>query len=191
MADVQKTRAQVLALFADNVTGQISAQDLRDWVVTMMETEFAYAGDFWKQPGTRETTTDATCRGWKDYSQVMNSACSFMNVLALDSDGGWVRADVADSTLNGITGLAVDSYASNASDAVVLRRGMVYYSLWSAMLSNYIGRPIYLDSGVPGSMSIGITTNSQYIVGWVEASDDAGTASGKWRFDPQWSIKGN
>jgi hypothetical protein len=190
MADVQRTRAQILTLFADNVTGQISPQDLRDYVVTLMEPEFAYAGDFWKQPGVRETTTDATVRGWKDYSQVMNSACSFTNILKMDSDGGWVRADVADSDLTGIIGLAADSYASDASDAVILRKGMVYNSVWSALFSGFIGRPLYLDSGVPGSISTGITTNSQLIVGWVEASDDAGVAVGKFRFDPEWAIRG-
>ena len=190
MSDVQRTRAQILALMADNVTGQISAQDFRDFIVTIMETEFAYAGDFWKQPGTRETTTDATCRGWKDYSQVMNSACSFGNILKMDSNGGWVRANVADSDLTGILGLAADSYASNASNATILREGMVYYSLWSGLFSGFIGRPVYLDSGVPGSVSTGITANSALVVGWVEASDDGGVASGKWRFRPDWSVKG-
>lgn len=191
MSDTQRTRAQLLTLFADNVTGQISPQDLRDWVVTMMESEFAYAGDFWKQPGTRETTSDATCRGWKDYSQVMNSACSFANILVLDSDGGWVRADVADSTLTGVLGLAADSYASNASNAVILREGMVYNSVWSALFSQYIGRPVYLDSGVPGSISMGMTQNSVLVVGWVEASDDAGVAVGKFRFKPEWAVRGS
>ena len=36
MADTQRTRAAILALFADNVTGQTSVQDLRDYVVTIM-----------------------------------------------------------------------------------------------------------------------------------------------------------
>ena len=46
MADVQRTRAAILALMADNVTGQISAQDLRDFIVTVMESEFVNPGDF-------------------------------------------------------------------------------------------------------------------------------------------------
>ena len=49
MADTQRNRSAILTLFADNVTGQISPQDLRDFVVTVMEAEFAYTGDFWKQ----------------------------------------------------------------------------------------------------------------------------------------------
>jgi len=190
LADTQRSRAQILALMADNVTGQISAQDLRDTIVTQMETEFAYPGDFFKHPGIRETPTDATCRGWKDYSQVMNSACSFANILHLDSNGGWVRANVANSLLNGVLGLAADSYASNASDAVVLRYGVVYNSVWSALFSGYIGRPLYLDSGVPGSISVGKTTNSAMVVGWVEASDNAGVAIGKFRFNPEWAVRG-
>lgn len=190
MSDTQRTRAQLQALFADNVTGEISAQDLRDFVVTVMEPEFANAGDFWKQPETRNTPTDGTARGWKDYSQVMNSACSFANVLKLDSDGGWVRADAANSNLTGIIGMAMDSYASNASNAVILRRGIVNNSTWSALFSGYIGRPIYLDSGVPGSVSMGMTANSVLIIGWVEASDDGGVAIGKFRFDPEWAVRG-
>lgn len=191
MADTRRTRAELLALFADNVTGQISARDLRDFTVTIMELEFSNPGDFWKQPSTIDTPTDGTVRGWQDYSQVMNSGCSFANILVLDSNGGWVRADVADSGLTGIFGLAADSYASNASDAVILREGMVYNSVWSGLFSGYIGRPIYLDSGVPGSVSIGITINSNAVVGWVEASDDAGVASGKFRFTPEWGVKGS
>ena len=50
MADTGRSRAQILSLFSDNVTGQISAQDLRDWVVTVMEEEFANFGDFWAKP---------------------------------------------------------------------------------------------------------------------------------------------
>jgi len=34
MADTRRTKAQVLALLADNVIGAISAQDIRDWLVT-------------------------------------------------------------------------------------------------------------------------------------------------------------
>lgn len=34
MADVRRTKAEVLALIADNVIGAISAQDIRDWLVS-------------------------------------------------------------------------------------------------------------------------------------------------------------
>jgi hypothetical protein len=36
MADTRRTKAEILALFADNAIGSISAQDLRDSIVTMM-----------------------------------------------------------------------------------------------------------------------------------------------------------
>ena len=36
MADTRRTRASILALFADNITGDISPQDLRDFVVTAL-----------------------------------------------------------------------------------------------------------------------------------------------------------
>jgi len=193
MSDTQRTRAAILALMDNNVTGQISAQDLRDYTVTVMEEEFANPGDFWKQPSAKKITTDASGKGWKDYSQTMNSACSFANVLAMDSDGGWIRADAANSLYNGLLALAMDSYAAGISTAELLRKGIVYYSAWSTLFSGYKGRPIYLDSGVAGSVSMaaaGVPTYSQ-IIGWVETSDGLDSAIGKFRFCPNnWAITG-
>jgi hypothetical protein len=193
MADVQRTRAQILALFADNVTGQISEQDLRDYVVTVMESEFTNPGDFWARPNTINTTTDKSARGWKLYSQVVGSDCSFMNIMYMDqSSGYWMRADVADSTKNGMVGLAMDSYTSDATTAVILMEGMVYNSAFSTLFSRLIGRPVYLDSGVPGSISAGATANSIYILGYIAHSDDGGgSAIGKWYFKPEWAVKGS
>jgi hypothetical protein len=191
MADTQRTRAAILSLFNDNVTGQISAQDLRDYVVTIMESEFANPGDFWKQPSPKYTTTDKSARGWMEYSQLVDSATSFMNVVFLTPSGSWKLADAADSTKNGVLGLAMDSYTAGVSTAQILRKGIVYASGFSATWSGYIGSAIFLQSGAAGSVSITSTTNSQKIVGWLEASDDGGVASGKWRFDPvEWSIVG-
>lgn len=192
MADTQRTRAALLALFADNVTGQISAQDLRDFLVTIMESEFANAGDFWKQPAPEYVATDATAKGWIDYSQVAGSDCSWMNIMVLNQSGLWIRADVADSTKTGVLGLAMDNYTSNDSNMQILRDGVVYFSTWCATWSGNIGRPVYLQSGVPGSVSYTITTNSNLIVGFIEANsqDDEATASARWRFRPEWAIRG-
>jgi hypothetical protein len=193
MADVQRTRAQVLALFADNVTGQLSCQDLRDFVVTIMETEFANAGDFWAMPQAKYITTDKTAKGWKMYSQVFGSAVSFMNVVYQGiSNGLWKRANLAVSVhTRGILGLAMDSYASDASGEV-LRWGVVYDSSFSTVFSQKIGMPVYLDSNTGiGSISVGPTTLSVFAVGWVMASDggSAESAIGKWFFAPDWGIK--
>ena len=62
MADVQRTRAAILAILADNPTGNISEQDLRDFAVTIMETEFENPGDFWKKPEVRRMTSDKTVK---------------------------------------------------------------------------------------------------------------------------------
>jgi len=189
MADTQRARTALLTLFGDNVVGAISEQDFRDFVITVMEEEFVNPGDFWKEPETRETTTDKTARGWKDYSQVMASACSFGNVMALTTDGQWVRADCADSSLNGILALAMDSYLSAESQAIVLRRGMLYNSALSAGFSGFIGRPVYLASGSPGSTAM-VAPTYPVIIGFVEHSDDGGSAIGKMRFDAEWSVVG-
>lgn len=192
MADTQRTRAQILALFADNVTGQISPQDLRDFVVTIMESEFANAGDFFAKPQAKFITTDKTAKGWKEYSQLILSACSFMNALCYDnSGGGWRLANISASVETGIIALAMDSYAAGISTGVVLKEGIVYDSSFSTTFSRLLGRPIYLASGSPGSITTVITTNSVLILGAICASDDMGySAIGKWYFKPEWAVRG-
>lgn len=192
MADTQRTRAQILALFADNVTGQISPQDLRDFVVTVMESEFANAGDFWARPQAKYITTDKTAKGWKEYSQFILSACSFMNVLYRDtSTGAWGLANVSASAQTGQLALAMDSYAAGISTGVVLMEGVVYDSTFSTVFSRLLGRPVYLASGSPGSITTTITTNSVLIIGAVVVSDDgAYSAIGKWYFKPEWAVRG-
>jgi len=192
MADTQRTRAALLSLLADNVTGDISAQDLRDFLVTVMEPEFANPGDFWVEPSTRQTTTDKTARGAILYSQTVGSACSFMNVMYLNTSNTWMRANVSDSTQNGFLALALNSYASDDSTTQMLIRGIVYDSSFSTIFSGKVGRPVYLDSGVPGSISAGITANSAKIIGWILGSEGGESAIGKWYFNPdRWSIKGS
>lgn len=190
MADTQRTRAALLALLADNVTGQISAQDLRDVLVTIMEEEFSNPGDFWKEPSPKKTTTDKTARGWIDYSQTVGSDVSFGNILYLHASGVWKKANVATSTTTGLIGLAMDSYTSGDTTAQILRRGIVYDSSFSATFSGYIGKPVYLASGVAGSITVTQTTLSELVVGWIEASDAGAVALGKYRFDPEWAIRG-
>ena len=193
MADTQRTRLALFSLMADNVTGQISAQDHRDFMATVMEEEFTNPGDFWAKPQAKYSLTDKTARGAKMYSQYMESAVSWMNVLVRDqSTGYWMRADVADSTLTGgILALAMDSYTAGYSTATVLIEGLVYDSTFSTVFSRLIGRPIYLDSGVPGSISAGITDGSQLIVGFVAWSDTGDSAIGKWYFKPEtWGVRG-
>jgi hypothetical protein len=192
MADTQRTRAQLIALFADNVTGQISEQDLRDFLVTIMEEEFANPGDFWRQPSPRLTTTDKSARGWMVYSQTVSEACSFMNVMVLGPSGTWLLADVAISARTGVFAMAMDSYVAGYSAAQLLRKGVVYHSAFSAIWSGNMGRPLYLMSGVQGSVSYTVTTNSKLIMGFIEPASDMSTItpSGKWRFDPEWGIRG-
>lgn len=192
MSDTQRTRAANLALAADNTTGQYSMQDMRDFMVTVMESEFANAGDFWAKPQAKYITTDKTAKGAKMYSQYMGSAVSFMNVLYQEnSTGYWMRADVADSlTTGGVLVLAMDSYASDFSTATVLQEGIVYDSSFSTIFSELLGQFIYLDSGVPGSISIGLTDNSHLVIGYITNSDDAGgSAIGKWYFTGGWGIR--
>jgi hypothetical protein len=175
MAETQRTRAQLLANFADNVTGQISPEDLRDFLVTVMETEFVNPGDFFNRPLPDEITTDKTTRGWHIYSQVMLSACSFGNVLFLTESNTWGTGDVADSARNPIQAVATDSYAAAESQAKLLR--------------GFIGRPVYLQSALNGSISVTIGT-SVLELGTVLPNGVGSVVSGKWYFKPEWSVKG-
>lgn len=192
MADTPRSRAALLAIYADNNTGQVSAQDFRDGVVTWMPTEFVNSGDYWVKPQAKYNTTDKSAKGWIVYSQYLGSACSWMNVMYLEkSTGYWLRANVSDSTENGFIGLAMNSYTSDYSTGQILLEGTVYDSSFSTIFSRLLGRPIYLDSGVAGSISVGATGNSVLQIGRIEYSDDAGgSAIGKWYFKPDWSVKG-
>lgn len=166
MADTQRTRAAILVLAADNVVGAISEQDLRDFIVTVMEPEFVNPGDFWKQPSVSEITTDKSGRGWIDISQIVDSACSFGNILQLTPSGTWNHFIAANSD-RAIFGIPLDSYASAESQASILRMGLLKDSALSGTLS--IGKTLYVASA---SFAITHTRQSAvYIVGSPEATD--------------------
>lgn len=191
MADTQRTRAAILAMFANNDTGQISAQDDRDLIVTIMEEEFANPGDFFAQPMPRYLATDRTIKGWKDRSQIMLSDCSFGTVLCLTPSGTWRPADATDSTLNPGLGVACASYLAAESQAFILREGVIYLSNWSGLLSGHIGHPVYLHSGTAGSIAVTKPTAYDQRLGIIEPADIGSTGTlGKWRFDPDWAVVG-
>lgn len=200
MADTQRTRATILTLFADNVTGQIGAQDLRDFVVTVMESEFINSGDFWKDPYPAYLTTDKSTRGYHDHSQTMHAdhSASFGMPMTFNGSGVWLPADLSRSAINPVLGIAADSYASGATNVKVLRRGIIFDSGWSR-LSGQAGRPIYLQSASAvtsgdWSVTVGTSDSTLGILGYVELSDTKTTDSVyKWRFDYTigfWGITG-
>jgi len=201
MADTQRTRAQLIALFADNVTGQISAQDLRDFLVTLMETpEFTYAGDFFNEPVAGGITTDKTTRGFHLYSQTMHSdhSASFGMPLAYNQvSGNWIPADISRSEANPARGIPADSYASGATDMKVLIKGIVY-DVGLSTLSGFIGKPMYLGSGAVStsahaSVTVHTSDSARGIVGYVIGSLTVTYPSiYKWHFDGtgNWGITG-
>ena len=190
MADTERTRAALLALFPDNVTGQGSTQDLRDGIVTWMPTEFVNPGDFFKQPHPDGLTTDKTVRGWIDYSEEVGSDVSFGNTLYLSPASGiWYNATVSVSAKGPATGLAANSFTSGASNAQILRQGLVNDTAFSARFSGFIGRPLYLGSDALGSLSVTATAQSVQIVGLVERHSDGPTTT-YFRFDPDWTVGG-
>lgn len=185
--ETQRTRAALLAQFPDNVVGSITPEKFRDFVVTVMEAEFANPGDFWKQPEVVNHTTDKTVKGWIQYSQVIGSDISFGRVMYLTASG-WFPATASVSTANAVIGVAGNSYAAGESQAQVLRRGLVYDSGLSARFSGNVGKLLYLQgSALLGSISVTAFTSVR-VVGFVEMSVASDVTSGHWRFEPTWAV---
>ena len=194
MADTARTRSALITLFADNVTGQISAQDLRDFLVTMMEEEFAYVGDFWKQPHPEQLTSDRSGRGWIDYSCTICVACSFGDILMKNASGVWVTGQLDAATRSGINniGMVLDSYAISNADGQVLRQGLAKCAAMSIYWSEGIGRMMYMDSGADMKLTTGSAGAMSYwmAVGWAETegSDVTTSETNVFRFSPGWGI---
>ena len=197
MANTQRTRAALLALLADNVTGQISEQDFRDFLVTVMQEEFVHANDFWCSPTEYNNTTDETTRGDHLYSQIVSSVLangmSFGVVYNKNQSNIWSTADVVLSANNYFLGLPAFDYAANASNAKMLRRGVVCWASISVAATSNIGYPLYLGStGDLGAVCVQAScpTNSRRI-GYVLPSgqgESYGQGSRKFFFDANWDI---
>jgi len=190
MSDTARTRTAILALFADNVTGQISAQDLRDFLVTVMPAEFENVGDFWKFPAPAQLVDDKSYRGWVDYSQIMLSACSFGDALYLTGSGTWGTAYATESIRQPTAGLACASYGAAETQAIVLRKGILCMTALSVRFSTSVGRPVYLVSDLSAQYSV--TKNAAYnvIVGLIVPNGIGSENTYKLHFDPAWAVTG-
>lgn len=195
MADTQRTRAAILALFADNVTGQVSAQDLRDFAVTIMNSEFAYAQDFWNQPDGQYISSDRSGRGWIQYSQLISEACSFGDILIRGPSGAWTLFSITgggDITDLRAVGMALDSYAASAATGQVLRKGLAKCAAMSVYWSEGIGRFMFADSGAAGKLSVmsAALMSTVFMIGYpeMEGSDFTVSLTDVFRFDPGWAA---
>ena len=192
MADTPRSRAALLALFADNVTGQIGEQDLRDAIVSMMNSEFANVGDFWKEPDGQYITADRSGRGWIDYSQLISEACSFGDIVVRGASGAWTLLSLP-LALSGlaITGMVLDSHTASTI-GTVLRKGLAKCAACSVQWSEGIGRFMYADSGDAGKLSTGsgALMSTMFMIGHPEmqGSDFTTTGTDVFRFDPGWTI---
>jgi len=190
MADTARTRTAILALFADNVTGQISAQDLRDFLVSVMPAEFANVGDFWKFPAPAQLVDDKSYRGWLDYSQIVISACSFGDAMYLAGSGTWGTAHGAQSARQPTAGLACASYTAADSQCIMLRKGILCMTALSIRMSGYVGKPVYLTSNLSGQYSITKDATYNVIVGLVVPNGIGSENTYKLHFDPAWAVTG-
>ncbi len=194
MADIQRTRAALIGLLADNVTGQISAQDVRDFLVTVMEEEFANPGDFWKDPSARQISADRTGKGWIDISQQIASTCSYGNIMQMDGSGAWVFASFnGNSLFFTAIGVALESYASETSVGQILRRGLFVQENKKDFFAGSMGKPFYLLSGTAGSMTRDAWDQSVTIcLGYPETMQSGNvstnTVTHVFRFEPGWAA---
>ncbi len=193
MADTSRSRSEVLTMMADNVTGQISAQDLRDFTVTIMQPEYIGPYDFWNTPTSDNITTDQTTRGTHIYSQIVSSnvTLSFGKIYCLTSKNTWSNAAASVKVNNFFIGVAADSYVINATDARILLKGIVYDSdLLATRLSGNIGSPIYLMSKHTEHISVTNDGWSKIIGVVLTAGKNSVQTKGKWYFDPSmgWPV---
>ena len=194
MSDTKRTRSALITLFADNVTGQISAQDLRDMLVTVMEEEFANVGDFWKQPHPEQITADRSGRGWIDYSCTICVATSFGDIVMKNASGVWVTGQLDAATRSNIQniGMVLDSYVISAANGQVLRNGLAKCAAMSIYWSEGIGRMLYMDSGADMKLTTGSAAAVSYwlCAGWpeTEGSDVTTSETDVFRFSPGWGI---
>jgi hypothetical protein len=201
MSDTARSRTDLQTLLADNVTGAISPQDLRDFLVTAMPAEMIGATDYWNGPAAANISTDLTTRGWHLDSQIMGTDCSasFGKIYYLTSWNMWKPAFCSNSMTNGFLGIATNSYASAATSARMLIRGVVYYSAMAASNSGQIGQPLYLHSTSTSATghSGGIFSTTDIDrwgrqVGFVLPNSTASTQTkGKFWFDGTgWAVTG-
>jgi len=192
MANTPRTRAQLIALFADNVTGQIGAQDLRDFLVTMMEEEFANPGDFWVGPDEAYLATPDTGKGWKMYSQEISMSqsiadgLSFGQIVMFASTSAWRQAAASGSIYNqAMLGVMMGSYADAATDCIILRKGMVYDSMLSASMEARNGGAVFLCSDNSEARAVMSNPTQERAIGVIISA-----AYGMWYFDPTWAVVG-
>ena len=193
MANVERTRSALLDLAADSVVGSISAQDLRDMLVSILPAEHINAYDFWAQPNVTNTTTQYSTRGWHLHSQTVSSkianGLSFGKVYALTASNTWSTAGPDTAGMRDFIGIAADSYTANYFTAKILIRGMVNNPSMSDYTASCIGLKIYLLSN--GAISVTASTVSK-VIGIVMPStvvDSYAYGSQKFWFDGSgWGV---
>jgi len=201
MADTPRTRAEVLTLFADNETGNISEQDLRDWVVTMMRDGlFLDRDDFWNQPAQAQLTTNLTAYGWH-YSATMESAVSFgqplyqtTTVATSQASQVWGKADAASTGKMPCMAISLEACGAG-STCDILRRGVVYFSEAGGTAASMTpGQWIYVAASMMsagGIDSVGASA-AQFYTQTVPTSAQAigrAVTPFKFEFDPNWAIQ--
>lgn len=190
MADTARSKTDIIGISGDNSTGAISAQDYRDFIVSVMPTECLYAGEYWTVPTEVNNTTTYSTRGTHIFSQIVSSkvanGLSFGKVYALTASNTWSTADPDNTYQHTLIGVAADSYAINVSTAKLLLMGVVNNPSCSDYTVSCVGLPLFLCSVTSaGNVSITAADNSR-VVGIVLPSgigQSTAVGSGKYFFD--------
>jgi len=188
MADTKRTRAQILTLLADNITQEIKAQQFRDWFVSDWPEDRVYPDDFWTRPKAPFLITDKTAKGDFFYSQIIGQQVSFGNVMFMATDGTWRRALAGDSAKLGLLAVVLNSYASGATNGLLVRDALIYNADMSGLYA--IGKPIYLASDLSGGITSIRTSANPILLGFMMPTNPGDIASGKFYFNPPWDVRG-
>jgi len=114
MADTQRTKSQLETLFADNVTGDISPQDLRDFMTTVMNRISGYHNGTLPPQGTDQSTAIGVNPGTTDITSPNGVAGVQLPNITNAPEGTVVELVVGDGAGNLLVYPATDEVISTA-----------------------------------------------------------------------------
>lgn len=173
MADTKRSRATILSTVLDtNDNYGITAQDLRDFAVSVIPEERAEAGDHWSPP-SEDQVSAGQGRGWTQVITVAE-AVTAGQVLTLNASGEYELAGASALPTGPGVCMALAA-ASAAATTSALFGGVAFFS---GVFSGFVvGRPVYLASGTAGGVTQTQPTNAQPL--------GLAVAAGIVRFKPQ------
>jgi len=133
MVDTQRTKSALQTLFADNVTGDISPQDLRDFLVTVMDRIGGYHNGTLPPQGTDQATAIGVNNGTTDITSP--NGVAGVRLPASPNAGDTVVLVVGDGAGNLIVHAGVGQVMSTAglNGSVTVQKQHICIFRWHTM----------------------------------------------------------